>query len=126
MATDEVAPPNEWAVSRDAPTLHETHAEYARKIPNYGYDPGSPASTWAFYPVSYDFERDPDYLERQALFDSFSPGLRTQIQGVVAEQIAAWEKELERAEAQRKRDEAEYAVFIEKHLRRQYRGRAQD
>jgi len=45
---------------------------------------------------------------------------------VVAERLAALEKALERADAQRKRDEAEYAVFIAKHLRRQYRGRAQD
>jgi hypothetical protein len=51
-----------------------------------------------------------------------SAGLRTQFQGAAAELFGAWKKEQERAEAQRKRDEAEYAVFIEEHLRRRYGG----
>ncbi len=130
----ETVAPAELATSADVPTLHETLAEYARGVPNYGYAPGSPARTWAIYCPSFDIsELDAEHREFQALLESFSPGIRARFEGAVAARIAAFEKERERREAQserdeaeRKRDEAEYAVFIEKHLRRQYSGWARD
>ena len=119
---EELTPPNEFSTHGGVPTLREVLEEYAQGVPNYGYDPAGPRNPWAFYPLSFDVEQDPDYLEDQALFDSLSAGLRTQFQGAAAELVGAWKKEQERAEAQRKRDEAEYAVFIEEHLRRRYGG----
>ena len=122
VVAEELAPPNEFSTHGGVPTLREVLEEYAQGVPNYGYDPAGPRNPWAFYPLSFDVEQDPDYLEDQALFDSLSAGLRTQFQGAAAELFGAWKKEQERAEAQRKRDEAEYAVFIEEHLRRRYGG----
>jgi hypothetical protein len=119
---EELAPPSEFPKYGDVPTLREILEEYAQGVPNYGYDPAGPHNPWAFYPLSFDVEQDPDYLEDQALFDSLSAGLRTQFQGAAAEVFGAWKEEQERAEAQLERDEAEYAVFIEEHLRRRYGG----
>lgn len=115
VVAEELAPPNEFSTHGGVPTLREVLEEYAQGVPNYGYDPAGPRNPWAFYPLSFDVEQDPDYLEDQALFDSLSAGLRTQFQGAAAERWAAWKNELER-------DEAEYAVFIEEHLRRKYSG----
>jgi hypothetical protein len=122
VVAEELVPPNELSTYGGEPTLREVLEEYAQGVPNFGYDPEGPMNPWAFYPVPVDVERDPDYFDHPTLFDSLSPGLRTRFQGAAAVQSAAWEDELERAEAQRRQDEAEYAVFIEEHLRRKYGG----
>lgn len=129
---DEIVASNESAVP-DVPTLHETLAEYARGVPNYGYAPGSPSPV---YPISsaslfasLEADAKAEIREHRALLESFSPGVRTSFEGADAERVAAWKEEWKRREAERKRDEAErerdeaeYAVFIEEHLRRLYDG----
>jgi hypothetical protein len=115
VVAEEPVPPNEFSTYGGVPTLREVLEEYAQGVPNFGYDPDGPTNPWAFYPIPVNVERNPDYFDHQALFDSLSPGLRTRFQGAAAERLAAWQKELER-------DEAEYAVFIEEHLRRKYSG----
>ncbi len=125
---DEIVASNESAVT-DVPTLHETLAEYARGVPNYGYAPGSPAGTYAIYCPSFDTHVEAEIREYRALLESFSPGVRASFEGADGERNAAWKEEWKRREAERKRDEAErerdeaeYAVFIEEHLRRLYDG----
>lgn len=126
VASDEVVASNELATYRDSRTLHEVLAEYARGVPNYGYEPGSPAGTWAFYAVPFDVraQLEADHLEYQTLLGSMSPGVRANAEGAVRERIDAWKAERRRAEAARERDEAEYRVFIRRHLRRLREGRA--
>ena len=107
----------EWA-PMDTATLGNTLDEYARSVPNYGYSPGSPARTWAFYPVSIEVDRAAIGREQEELLQSLSPGLRATFEGTIAERVATWEQDQARRQAEHKRDEAEYAAFIEEHLRR--------
>ena len=57
-------------------------------------------------------------LEHQTLLDSLSPGMRAVYLGGIQDRGDALEKKWARDEAERERDEAEYAAFIKEHLRR--------
>ena len=119
--------------------------------PNYGYDPSGPASynalsvlvpthaPPAYVPPSncasvigcyvpnpryFDAELEADALEYQTLLASLSPGVRATYRAWLRDRADARAKEREREAAERERDEAEYAVFIEEHLRRLNTGRS--
>lgn len=107
--------------------LHDALAEYARGAPNFCRAPGSSSDTLGSCLRLLDFSKlEVGEREYEALIESFSPAARATAEGLAAERVAAWEKELARGGDEENRDEAEYAVFIEKHLRRQYRGRTTD
>ena len=63
------------------------------------------------YLLSFDSGPTPAQLESDALLDSLSPGVRASYEAALLAQVDAQKREHER-------DEAEYAVFIEEHLRR--------
>jgi hypothetical protein len=66
----------------------------------------------------FDAELEADALEYQTLLASLSPGVRASYHAWLRDRADARAKEREREAAERERDEAEYAVFIEEHLRR--------
>ena len=64
----------------------------------------------------FDAELEADALEYQTLLASLSPGVRASYRAWLRDRADVRAKEREREAAER--DEAEYAVFIEEHLRR--------
>jgi len=92
--------------------------EHARGIPNYGYNVGTAASHHVTYELSFDADLEADALEYQTLLASLSPGVRANYRAGLRDRADARAKDREREAAERERDEAEYAVFIEEHLRR--------
>ena len=69
-------------------------------------------------PPYFDPNREADALEYQTLLASLSPGVRANYRAWLRDRADARAKDREREAAERERDEAEYAVFIEEHLRR--------
>jgi hypothetical protein len=88
---------------------------YAPPVPRGDPNPTGPAfyGTRPFYSylLSFDSGPTPAQLESDALLDSLSPGVRASYEAALLAQVDAQKREHER-------DEAEYAVFIEEHLRR--------
>ena len=118
--------------ARDAGVLVEENAASAPEVPaetqplyelvrgilNYGYEMGTPGGQNAVHWDAFYDELDADELEYRALLDSLSPGVRASYDGVWMVRRDAFKREQERHEAEQERAEAEYAVFIEEHLRR--------
>ena len=69
-------------------------------------------------PSYFDAELEADALEHQTLLASLSPGMRAVYLGGIRDRRDALEQEWTAKRQRRERDEAEYAAFIEEHLRR--------
>jgi hypothetical protein len=85
------------------------------------YALGNHASVFGHYaPIApyFDAELEADALEYQTLLASLSPGVRATYRAWLRDRADVRAKEREREAAERERDEAEYAIFIEEHLRR--------
>jgi hypothetical protein len=117
---DGVTLSDETAASDEEFAFPETLSlvEHARGIPNYGYNVGTAASHNVTYKLSFDADLEADTLEYQTLLASLSPGVRATYRAWLWDRADARAKDREREAAERERDEAEYAVFIEEHLRR--------
>ena len=117
---DGVTVSDETAASDEEFAFPETLSlvEHARGISNYGYNVGTAASHHVTYELSFDADLEADALEYQTLLASLSPGVRANYRAWLRDRADVREKEWEREAAERERDEAEYAVFIEEHLRR--------
>jgi hypothetical protein len=105
MASDEELADPEWL----------TTSEDDRNVSKFGND----ASLFGFYAPTFPYfdpDREANALEYQTLLASLSPGVRANYRAWLLDRAYAREKE-------RERDEAEYAVFIEEHLRRLNTGR---
>jgi hypothetical protein len=92
--------------------------EQVRGVLNYGYEMGTPGGQNAVHWDALYDELDADALEYRALLDSLSPGVRASYDGLSMVRRDAFKREEARREAEQERAEAEYAVFIEEHLRR--------
>ena len=92
--------------------------ELIRGVSNYGYEMGKPGSENVVYWGTFFDELDEEPTEYRALLDSLSSGVRASYDGVWMVRRDAFKREQERREAEQERAEAEYAVFIEEHLRR--------
>jgi hypothetical protein len=96
----------------DELTFPEVLSEYARNVPNYGYDPSGPSPFASFAsPHPFGPELMQALSESEALIDSLSPGVRASYDGALLAQEDARKREQDR-------EEAEYAAFIEGRLRR--------
>ena len=85
------------------------------------YALGNHASVFGHYvPIApyFDAELKADALEYQTLLASLSPGVRASYRAWLRDRADVRAKEREREREAAERDEAEYAVFIEEHLRR--------
>jgi len=116
---DEVAVSDEATVPDEELVEPEwlTTSEEARDVPKFGNDASLFGCCVRELPW-LDAELEAVALENQMLLDSLSPGVRARWRAWLRDRADALEKKWERKAAERERDEAEYAAFIEEHLRR--------